>query len=428
MIDRTVSPEIKPFGNIAFPEPEIIQLDNNIPLYLLKGGDQDISRLDVLFSAGRFDEEKALAAQLCNMMLKEGAGGLSSQEIAEKLDFHGAWLQPSVTMHNSYVSLYSLNKHFKPSLSIIAKMILSPEFPEKEFAIQTDRQLQQYKVEKEKVTTLAANVFAKQFFGAEHPYGKTTRECDFTEINISDLRRYYNLFYRPERCKIILSGQITDDMIRLVNQVLGQNKSDSSQIITPQYTIKRDENHVVFSEKSDSVQSAIRVGISLVPRNHPDYPGLRILNTFLGGYFGSRLMSNIREDKGYTYGIGSSVVTLPESTYLSIATQTGTEYVKPLIDEIFVETERLQNELIRDEEMNIVRSYLSGELARLVDTPLSVADAYVPLIANSLPFDYYQNQQATIGNITPEQLQALAKKYFNRNDFYIAIAGKQNPL
>ncbi len=428
MLDRSIRPETKPFGNILFPEPEIILLDNGIPLYILRGGDQEVNRMDIIFSAGRFDEEKPLAAQLCNMMLKEGAGGLNSQEIAEKLDFYGAWLQPSATTHNSYITLYSLNKYFEQSLSVVAKMILSPEFPEKEFNIQTSRRKQQYKIEKNKVATLAANAFSRQLFGNEHPYGQLIEESDFDQISTEDLQHYFNAFYCPERCKIIVTGQVTDDMIVSIGRQLGQNRSRGLLANTKNYTIKKAEKHIAFSEKSDAIQTAIRVGTPLVARNHPDYQGLRILNTFLGGYFGSRLMSNIREDKGYTYGINSSVITLPHATYLSISTQTGTEYTKALIDEIFVETKRLQNELIKNDEMNMVRNYLSGEFARLFDTPLALADAFIPLVVNGLTFDYYRTQQAAIAETTPEQLQELAQKYFNQKDFYISIAGQYNPF
>lgn len=428
MLNRSVRPATKPFGNIIFPEPEIIRLNNGISLYILKGGDQEVNRMDIIFSAGRYDEEKPLAAQLCNMMLKEGAGGLSSHEIAEKLDFYGAWLQSSVSTHNSYITLYSLNKYFEQTLSVVAKIILAPEFPQKEFNIQTSRRKQQYKVEAEKVSTMASKAFTRLLFGNEHPYGKSVNECDFDHIKTEDLKRYFDSFYRPERCKIIITGQVTDNMIKQIDLFLGQHQNNSSSIEAKYYPIKKAEKHTAFSEKTDAIQTAIRVGVPLVERSHPDYLGIRILNTFLGGYFGSRLMSNIREDKGYTYGIGSSIVTLPQATYLSISTQTGTEYTEALINEIFIETKRLQNELIENDEMNMVRNYLSGEFARLFDTPLALADAFIPLIVNGLTFDYYRAQQTAIRETTPRRLQELAQKYFNQEDFYISIAGQQNPF
>ena len=428
MLDRNTCPAIKPFGEIVFPEPEIARLKNGIPLYILRGGDQEVNRMDIIYSAGRFDQKKPLAAELCNLMLKEGAGNLCSQEIAERLDFYGAWLQPSVTTHNSYVTLFSLNRYFGQSLEVVAKMVLSPEFPEKEFSIQTNRKKQQHQIEQEKVSTLAANGFVHLLFGDDHPYGSSVKESDFDQIDTDDLKDFFYSFYRPERCKIVITGQVTDEMIKEIDRFLGQN--DPNGIPTPlcHYPIKKAEKQVVFSEKSDAIQTAIRMGLPLVARDHPDYLDLRILNTFLGGYFGSRLMSNIRQDKGYTYGIGSSVVTLPQASYLAISTQTGAEYTKALIDEIFVETERLQNEPIQKEEIEIVRNYSLGDLARLLDTPLALASAFVPLLVNGLTFDYYQAQQKAIRAITAKRLQELAQKYFNRKDFYISIAGPQNPF
>ena len=162
----------------------------------------------------------------------------------------------------------------------------------------------------------------------------------------------------------------------------------------------------------------------VISRTHPDYMKLRILNTVLGGYFGSRLMLNIREDKGFTYGISSSVIGLKEDAYLSVSTQTGTEYVRPLIEEVFNEIERLRKEKVPEEELKMVKSYLSGELARIFDGPFSICDAYISLIANQLDFEYYDRQFMTVQSITAEELQEVACKYFVRDKFYTSVAGQ----
>lgn len=162
----------------------------------------------------------------------------------------------------------------------------------------------------------------------------------------------------------------------------------------------------------------------VIGREHPDYMKLRILNTVLGGYFGSRLMLNIREDKGFTYGISSSVIGLKQDAYLSVFTQTGNEFVKPLIEEVFIEIERLCNEKIGKEELAMVRSYLIGELARIFDGPFSICDAYISLIANQLDLKYYDRQFEIVRGITSEELQEIASKYFIKDSFYTAVAGQ----
>ena len=244
-------------------------------------------------------------------------------------------------------------------------------------------------------------------------------------MTIEDLKIYHRDFYCPEHCKIVISGKVTESMIDRVSDCFGQ-KGESPVIKSEQknYPIVRSKEHFRYFEKPGALQSAVRIGMPVISRTHPDYMKLRILNTVLGGYFGSRLMLNIREDKGFTYGISSSVIGLKEDAYLSVSTQTGTEYVQPLIEEVFNEIERLREEKVPEEELKMVKSYLSGELARIFDGPFSVCDAYISLIANQLDFEYCDRQFMTVQSITAEELQEVACKYFVRDKFYTSVAGQ----
>lgn len=427
MLDRTQKPGISDIGQLSpFNIPCRI-LQNGIPLYSIDMGEQEVNRIDLIFTAGTYEQRKKLTAQFANLMLKEGAGGMKSKEIAERLDYLGAWLQPAVTRHNSYVTLYSLNKFFEQGLDILEKIVKFPEFPEQEFGIIADRLLQQYLIDQSKVQILALNAHTKQIYG-NHPYGQVAEESDYKTLNTDDLRNFHAHYYQPQFCKIILTGKLSPAMFDAIERVFGNEAWTNSPVLPHESRIPVPTNEKeVFIEKDDSLQSAVRMGIHLpVNRSHPDYNGLRVLNTALGGYFGSRLMSNIREDKGYTYGINSAITSFAYSTTLSVASQTGVEFTRPLINEVFHETERLKTERMSETELNMVKSYMQGELARVMDGPFAIADSYQAILVNRLPADYYEKQFNDIRATSAEKIQELAVRYLNNDAFYITIAGKRS--
>jgi len=425
MLDRTIQPAIKNIASFAVPQPNITVLPNGIELYTIDMGEQEVVRIDLMFSSGKWDQDKNLTAVMTNMMLKEGAGELSSSKIAELLDYYGSWMQSSVTQHNSYLTLYALNKHFASLLPIIELIIKAPQFPAEEFKTLMERQKRQYLVDCEKVENLATFSALEQLFGASHPYGKRAALGDFDALTLDDLRGYHSSHYHSGNCRIFLTGKLNNEHLEMVGQLFGQASWGFISRQTEKcFESSASSDRFRKTEKSEAVQSAVRISRLSIDRKHPDFNGLRVLNTILGGYFGSRLMASIREEKGYTYGIGSSMVTQQKAGYITIATQTGVEYVEPLINAVFEEMDKLKAEEIAPDEMERVRGYLLGEFARSFDGPFSIADAHISILANQLGFDYYDNQLKVIQSIDPAALLQLARKYLNREDYYISVAGK----
>ena len=279
-------------------------------------------------------------------------------------------------------------------------------------------------VDLEKVNTLASRAFSTQLFGAGHPYASAAELSDYATLTTDMLRAYHRAYYTADRCRIVLSGRISSSMIDLVKSLfVSLPRGGVEPCVLP--TLCSADEHYRFVAKQGALQSGIRVGRALVGRNHPDHHPLRILNTLLGGYFGSRLMSNIREDKGYTYGIQSGVITLPDAAYLVIQTQAAVAYVRPLLAEVERELRRLCDESVSPHELQMVRSYMIGDMLRLFDTPISVAEVFVSLVAIGLDFDYYTARFEAIRSVTPEQLQVVAARYFSPETFYTTVAGAE---
>jgi predicted Zn-dependent peptidase len=425
MLDRTVAPKISPIERFDIPQPQVTQLPNKIDLHTINLGDSDVMRIDFIFPSGKWHQEKILSATFANQLLKEGTQKFSSKAIAEKLDYYGAWLQNSVMQHNSYVTVYLLNKHLASLIPIIDSIIKEPIFPQEEFDTILNRHKEQHRISREKVDHLCLEASVAQLFGANHPYGRHASLADFEALTRADVADYYSKHYHSANCKIMLTGRVTDAGQRLISDCFGAESWGISGAKTESsYVVQSSDQKVVKVDKPDAMQSAIRITAPTISREHPDFHALKVLNTVFGGYFGSRLMTNIREEKGYTYGIGSSVATQQMGSYLAVSTQTGSEYVEPLIEAVFEEMEKLRNEPVGEAELECVRNYLLGDFTRSFDGPFAIADAHISLLANKLSVDYYQKQIETIRNIDAVTLQKLAQKYFNREQFYIAIAGK----
>ncbi len=424
-LDRSIPPAVRPIEHIAIAEPRIVVAPNGVEIHILNMGQQEVVRVDMMFGTGKWHQAKLLTALFTNLMLKEGVEGMSSQEVAEQLDYYGAWLQPSATFHNSYVTLYSLNKHIGHTLPLLEKIIKHPTFPNEEFEVIRSRRKRGFIIDDEKVDVRAFNQFVRSLFGTSCPYGQYATEESFDKVEREDLVNFHANCYASGNCRIFITGRVTDEILEAIINSFGQTAWGK--------TIEQQESAIqaapsapgrYFVEKADALQSAVRIGLPVVGREHADYPKLRVLNTLLGGYFGSRLMANIREERGYTYGIGSSITTLKYASYLSVSTQTATEYTEPLIKEVFVEMERLKQELVEAEEMDMLKGYLMGEMARLFDGPFSIADAHLSLLANDMDVSYFHNMIAAIQSVTPEELRTLANRYFNIDQMYVVVAGR----
>ena len=235
---------------------------------------------------------------------------------------------------------------------------------------------------------------------------------------------HFKQMYQPSNCTLLVAGKISPDTFKQVTDTFdswtnGVTKPDGSQP-----SLQPSSEHFYFTEKPDALQSAIRMGRATINRTHPDFPALQVLNTVLGGYFGSRLMANIREDKGYTYGIGSGMSSLKQSGSLFIATEVGADVCNAAVSEIEKEVNLLRTQLIPDEELSLVRNFMLGSLLGSLENVFSHADKFKNLYFSGLGYEYYDLYVNTVKTVTAAQLQQLAIQYLNLDEFYKVIVGK----
>lgn len=428
MVDRTVCPAIKPVSGVDFPRAMVRTLSNGATLHELPFGEEDIVRVDCVFKAGTIHQSHLLVASFSGQLLNEGTRKHTSAEIAEILDSYGGLLSASVSFENSCVTMHALKRHLAPMLRLLSEILTEPLYGEKEFSTYLSKRKQQYLIQREKVTTLASRNMTAGLFGPKSLYGTVATLEDYDQLNTEWLREFHRENYTMEDCDIIISGKVDDTVRQLVESTLGAISTQPRKPFTSTlYEWDELNKTYCFEEKADSVQSAIYIGRKVISPKDPDFHNFSVLNTLLGGYFGSRLMTNIREEKGYTYGIGSYLLSLPTMGRFIISTQTATEFVEPTLKEIEKELKTLCDTPVDADELEEVKSYMLGENARVVDGSFTFVDAYLSFLTQGVDGnEFYKQSERSILSTTPEKLMALAQKYFSdRNQFCISVAGQK---
>ena len=425
-LDRKLSPAFKTVEKIEMIHATEQRLRNNIPVYAINAGTQEIIKIEFLFPAGMYQQQMPLQAATVNSMLEEGTSKMNAAQIAEAVDFYGAFLETGVEQDNASVVLYTLNKHLRATLPVIEMIIKDAAFPQQELDIHLQNKKQKFLVNNQKVATLARKRFAELVFGEQHPYGRDVKDADFETINKSHLNAFYKTQYTSDKCKIILAGKIDDDVYKQLDDCFGGDdwnggSAENKNTLLIQTTADRE--HLIYKE--DALQSAIRIGKLLFNKTHADFHPMQVLNTVYGGYFGSRLMSNIREDKGYTYGIGSGMVSLKHSGYFFISTEVGVDVCQDALKEIYFEMDRLREELVTEEELQLEKNYMLGTFLRNTDGPFALADRFKGLLEYGLGYDYFDRYIATVKSITASQLRDLANIYYDKTSMIELVAGKK---
>ncbi|MCB2195067.1 MAG: insulinase family protein [Bacteroidetes bacterium] len=426
-LNRTYQPDFKTIDHIDIPIPEKIILANGIETFLIEAGTQDVIKIDIFFNAGSWYQPKPVIASTVNEMLIEGTRNLTSKQIAEKLDFYGAFIHAQPTKDFGNVSLYTLKKYLPETIKILDDIIKNPTFPEDELSIFLNKRKQKFQIEIEKVSHIARREFNEQLFGKNHPYGIKADLNDYDNISRQDIVNFHSAYYCANNCKIIISGKVDDSVNDLVNQHFGSNdwKNDSLNI-SKKCTIESPTKLESFIPKEDVTQSAIRLGKVTINKDHPDFHKLEIVNTILGGYFGSRLMKTIREEKGYTYGINSVLVSFKHAGYFVILSEVGADVAKAAIEDSQKEIKRLREETISRDELALVKNYMLGDLLRSLNGAFEIASSFKSLIEHSLNLNFFNKQMETIQSITPDEIRKIADKYLHEDTLVKTIAGKYN--
>ncbi len=428
MLDRSTAPMVYDFGMLKIPNCRTVTLDNGIKLNIIDHGEFDVNRLTMSWKGGANDVDSFSSLMLTTDLMREGTLNHNGAEIAEVFDFNGAWLKSNFHSHHTTLILHSLNSCFNNVIPTIIETITSPSFPTQEFGINKEKLAQRKELNLSKIAYLSNLSNQRLIFGEEHPCSKEESPDEIRNLCISDIKQLHSQVFTPNNCELFLAGRITPQIEDYINNQFGQlppsTKSIEQRVIQMNLSLKKMD----IIDMPQSLQSAISISIPTIPRSHPDYIDLRYTIMALGGYFGSRLMTNIREDKGYTYGISALLLGHWEGGVISITTQCDNTYTKDVIKEIKNEIELMKCDNFSDDELNRLKRYAMTQVAATLDSPFSIMDYYENMRHVLTPKTYFNDMQYSLNNLTSEKLSSLAEKYLNIEDMRISIAGNKKEI
>ncbi|RYU80802.1 M16 family metallopeptidase [Hymenobacter persicinus] len=423
MLDRQVAPPVQPLASVTLPAADVFSLPNGARLHVLHNDAQPILRLEIAFRAGKWYDPSPGVSLLAARMLLEGTRTRSARQIADEVAFYGASLECEQGFDRATLTLYCLSRHLEKLLPLIAEVITEPTFPIVELDLLKARTIQNVRVERQKTSYLASENFSQNLYGPAHPYGVKFNEEAFRLAPREAVVAYHASHYRLGSSEIFLCGDVSAAQQALVQATLGtisdtDSPSPIASLVDAHSTLE--PTYVVVPESS---QSSLRIGRLWPSLHHPDTHPLQVLVKVLGGYFGSRLMKNIREDKGFTYGIYSSIGARENTTNLVIGADVNAASTKAAIAEVHHELTRLQQEAIPADELQTVKNYMTGKFANELGTVFEQCDKYKNIVFLGLPKTYYSDFLAQVSSVTAPTLQNLAQQYLSPASMTEVVAG-----
>ena len=421
MLDRKTAPHITDATDfqLTLKPYEHFSLDNGVPVYAINAGAQDVLQIEMVFYAGNFFEKNKGVAPATNFLLKNGTKSRTALELNEAFEYYGASCSRACYSETAVLSLHTLSKHADKLLPVMKDVITEATFLKKELDIFVQNTKQRLAVNLLKCEFVAGRMIDKVLYGENHPYGTFTDAADLEKITVDQLKEFYKAFYIKGQCVIFIAGKLPTDYQQLLNDNFGKLPlTKPSYNVTEIKTSPAADKKYRIQNDANAVQGAIRIAQPFPNRHHPDFKKAIVLNTVFGGFFGSRLMSNIREEKGYTYGIYSYLQNhMQESAWL-ISTEAGKDVTEATIEEVYKEMKILRETPIDADELSLVRNYMIGGILGDLDGPFHIIAKWKNIILNNMNESYFYDSVAAIKETNAEELQALAQKYLQPEKFY----------
>ncbi|MEP7279012.1 MAG: pitrilysin family protein [Bacteroidota bacterium] len=420
MINRTTAPPIKDaiHFNLQLKPYNKFTLDNGITVYAIDAGAEEVLQAEWVFAAGNWYEEQNMIAAATSYLLKNGTSHKTAFEINEHFEYYGAYLNRSSHHETAGLSLHCLNKHMTRLLPVVASLITDAVFPETELQLYRQNNKQRLSVNLKKSEFVAGRLIDEYVYGIDHPYGKYSTAEGYDALRRPKLQAFYDQYYRQGPFTIFIAGKLPKNLEKDLNihfgqLVIGKMAAEKKHVVVPavekKYRVINDE---------EGVQGSIRMARPFPNRHHPDFVKATVLNNLFGGFFGSRLMSNIREDKGYTYGIHSYLQNQQHESAWMVSTEAGRTVSEETIQEVYKEMNLLRNEPVKEEELLLVKNYMLGSLLGDLDGPFHLIAKWKNSILNGLPETYFSDSVDAIKSVTAKELQELAVKYLIPGEFY----------
>jgi len=417
-------PPIHQIRQLPLPAPERQELANGLILHELQMGSQEVLKIEWLFQAGRWFEEHKLQARATAALLRAGAGQRTADELADFFDFYGAKLKVSDDFDSLSIRLYCLSKHLPKLLAVIMDLLLDPQFEQEELDQFQQLSKQRLRIQLQRNELQAYRIFTEKLFGSKHPYGYNSEAEDYNTIDRDRLLAHHRRCFLANNCQVIVSGKTDAATMDLLKTELsrlphGTPPQGSSLLLT---AAEIGAFHYP-AIKAESQQASIRIGRRALSQKSPDYAAFHFTNTLLGGYYGARLMQNLREDKGYTYSVYSAEELMRHAGYFYIYTDVAKEVKTAALTEIYKEIDRLQEETVSEEEMQMLKNYSLGMFLSATDGVFNLSEVWKELILSGLDASFYnQLVEATLA-MPASEVMRIAQTYLQKEQLTEVVFG-----
>jgi predicted Zn-dependent peptidase len=421
MLDRTIAPISYPIERIDFPKYDLFHLDNGIKVCVINLGEQEVFKLELNTDAGALNSPIAGLASMTAQLMKRGTKTRSAKEINDSFDFYGAFWDVQANFDLGTITIYCLKKHFEALIHLLEDLLINSIFPESEFKKEIEIETQRSNLNWEKTSFAANQYFRNAIFGSD-PYARYSTNESLKSIQLDHLKSFYANHWSNLKPSITLSGKVGTSEIHILNKILGQlnfKEGARKNVFHNQLPSEKRIQHL----KENATQSSIRFGKIGMTRKNPDYFKFSVLNAILGGYFGSRLQKNIREEKGFTYGISSSMIPLNRAGYWVVGTDVNKDKAEETLTEIRKEIGILQTDLVPDSELDLVKNYLMGSFIGELTQAFDIAEKVKIIHLEELKLDFYDQFQDEILSCKAQELRDLANNYLSLDEMTEVIIG-----
>jgi len=429
--DRTKPPELGPPPRVSLPPIVTRQLSNGLKLMIVEQHELPVADFVLLVGSGGTSDPtgKTGAANLTTAMLREGTTTRKSLDIADQTSYLGISLFPFSSWESNTLSLHTPTAQLDSALALFADVALHPSFPANEFDRLKKNRLTELLQLRDQGPAIANQAFPAILYGT-HPYGAQLigTEQSVSSLSVADLQAYYQANFKPNNSTLIVVGDITPDQIEAkLNSLFGSWQR--GDVATPTYTEppKSGSTTIYLIDKPGAAQSSFRIGAVGVPRSTKDYFALTVMNTILGGSFSSRLMQNLREAKGYTYGAGSRF----DMRRAAGPFTASAEIVSAKSDSALLEFMKELNAIrqnVSPQELSRAKRYLQLQLPGNFETTQDIAAALVPVAQYGLPLDYYNNYVQSVEAVALPDVSRVAQQYINPGSLAIVIVGDRKTI
>lgn len=415
-----------PSGDIRMPNipPHTVrQLPNGVSLCVLLGGAQPVVKVEVCVRGGTARSERAAVARAAASLLTEGTEAHSAQEIAETLDFFGASIVPSCSLARASLSAVCLQRDVRKVVDLLHEILMRPAYPDKELDIYKAQELQNLEVQKLRSSNMASKLMAQTLYDDGDRRARFATRETFETLTSGLLREFHREAYVPNNAYVFVSGRPSDADVEFIAETFGAEswaRGEDWMAAPPRFRHGARRKMV----EHDGEQTSVRIARPLFDRKHPDFITFQLVNAAFGGYFGSRIMQNVRERLGLTYGIYSSVAVGNYCGTHSISSEVKTGSHEVVVEEVFREMRRMADSLLSPREMQTMRGYLLSEILRNFDTVFTTADAIFDLLLHGVDTGVFVELYDAVRDAGEEDIRGVAARWLVPEEYSVVCVGK----